>query len=167
LLCFPVGCGLKTIGVLHIIGTVIYSGLGALLFEIDKTAGAIMIVALVPMIVSTYFYIRFLADSENPVRRQHLVYALWLTFLSCVIGQIVEYLAVNAMGSINSKMVKISNASAPSTIAHPSKAQATTIARKSNNSGIGQSLINILVNLLWSYYMSKKVAFYATQAKTE
>lgn len=88
LLCFPTGCGIKTIGILHIIGTVILCGFAALLVEIDVAAGAIMFTALIPMIAAAYFYIRFLADSENQVHRQHLKYAIWLTFLTVVISAI-------------------------------------------------------------------------------
>ena len=85
LMCFPLGCGLKTLGVLHIIGTITMAGMAAVLTEVDTTAGAIMFVGLSPMITAAYFYIRYLGDSENVMRRQHLKYAIWATFVTCII----------------------------------------------------------------------------------
>ena len=64
-ICLPIGCGLKTMSVVGIISTVVYMGLAGLLTAVDTAAGAIMFVAIGPMIVGGYLYIRFLIDSEN------------------------------------------------------------------------------------------------------
>ena len=112
-LCFPVGCGIKTIGVFHILGTIVFCGFAALLVEVDVTAGAIMFTALLPMIAAAYFYIRFLANSENQVHRQHLKYAIWLSFFTVIISAIAKFVAINSVGDINTKAVKVLNAANP------------------------------------------------------
>jgi cytochrome bd-type quinol oxidase subunit 1 len=140
-------------------------GLAALLTELDTTAGAIMFVALLPMIIASYLYIRFLADSENKAHRKRLTYAVWLAFFTTVMSAVIGYAASHSTGNLNTKLVKAAGAADPKMMAHPKNVQANVIPRQ--NKGVGETLINIAMNLLWSYYIWKKVEIFTEQAKDE
>ena len=168
-LCLPIGCGLKTYAVLHILGSVGYMGLAGLLTEVDATAGGIMFVAILPMIIGAYLFIRFLAASESKTHRHNMIYAVWLAFFTVVISQFITYVAENSTGSLNTKMVKAAAAVDPKAVTknavHPTNVQSNTIPR--THAGIAGVLTNIGINLLWSYYIWKKIEVYSEDAKEE
>jgi predicted permease len=139
-------------------------GLAGLLSAVDTTAGAIMFVAIGPMIAAGYLYIRFLIDSENKYHRSNLKYAIWLSFFTALVSAVIQYVASNSTGDLNTKMAKVVNAVDPKQIQHPKEVQNNVIPRAQIS--IGQVLVNVGVNLLWSFYLWTKVTIFAEQAKS-
>ena len=59
-LCMPIVCGMKTLSTLCLLTTVGATALNIILFTKDTDAGLIALFVLIPSLVSSFFFARFL-----------------------------------------------------------------------------------------------------------
>jgi hypothetical protein len=82
----PISCGLKTLAVAQTIGTIALVGLAAMIAEVDAFAGTVVLFVTLPLIISVYFYLRYLVDNNNKNHQKNLIYAVWLSFFYCFLS---------------------------------------------------------------------------------
>ena len=162
--CVPIDTGLKAVSVLHIVCTVMYISIGGVLLNIDWMAGVLYYVVFVPWMIASVFYIRFLVH-DTKMHREALVWAVWLSFATVVMGAIAEVAVSYTTGELNSQITKAHNAVNSTKADHVTghkkgpRVDANVIPRE--EFAWGDAVFQFAYNLVWSYYLATVIKRFA------